>query len=67
MSAADLFWSEQGAIGCARHVPYPGSDTWRSERWQAMTPTDRLEFAKTLGHPAACECCPNSEHAAVFS
>lgn len=36
-SETGLYNSEQGAVGCEQHTPYHGSDTWRSERWQAVT------------------------------
>ena len=47
-----LYWNERGHIGCARHVPYEGSDTWNWERWMPV-PTDALE----LGHQLRCETC----------
>ena len=53
-----LFWSERGAVCCATHVPYPGSDTWRWERWQAMTDVEKGEWTRLLGHPPKCELCP---------
>ena len=55
--ARPLFWSEHGAIGCERHIPYQKSDTWIAERWIAMTYSDRLAFAKETGRTAKCECC----------
>lgn len=33
-----LFWSQRGEVGCGAHTPYPGSDTWRWDRWGRITP-----------------------------
>lgn len=60
MSAAALFWSEQGEVACADHAPYPKSDTWNRDRWSKMTASARLEWVAEVGSPAQCECptCP---------
>jgi len=52
-----LFWSERGEISCKDHAPYKGSDTWQWERWQKMTDTERIEFAKHTNKSAECETC----------
>jgi len=52
-----LFWSERGEVTCAMHAPYPGSDTWRWERWSPMTEVERREWSRQLGHPPKCEVC----------
>ena len=31
-----LYWSERGAVCCAEHMPWPGTDTWIWERWMLM-------------------------------
>jgi hypothetical protein len=54
---AALFWSERGAVCCARHAPYLGSDTWRWERCRQMTDAERQEWTRTVGQPPCCEVC----------
>ncbi|MEZ4651961.1 MAG: hypothetical protein R3E97_24805 [Candidatus Eisenbacteria bacterium] len=52
-----VFWNEEGAIVCACcHLPHPGSDTWRSERWQEITPESVIAIEDAGGH-VACEGC----------
>lgn len=46
-----LYWNEQGMICCAKHAPYRGSDTWNSERWEAVPAVDETKHLR-------CECCP---------
>jgi hypothetical protein len=55
-SETGLFWNEQGAVNCEKHIPYPGSDTWNWERWQAVTVSDKLEAARA-DISLRCECC----------
>lgn len=57
LEANALYWGETGAIACGRHTPYPGSDTWSWERWQAVTPEERHAFEAEVGHPMTCETC----------
>jgi hypothetical protein len=52
-----LFWSERGAVCCATHAPYPGSDTWIWERWLPMKEAETREWTRLLGHPPKCEVC----------
>jgi len=52
-----LFWSELGEMCCATHAPYPGSDTWRWERWRSMTEAEKREWTRQTGHPPKCEVC----------
>ena len=47
---APLLWSERGAVTCADHAPYKGSDTWRWERWQ------RVPRSPETAH-LVCETC----------
>lgn len=56
-----LFWSERGAVCCAIHAPYPGTDTWKWERWSPMTEKERREFTRLLGHPPKCEVCQQED------
>ena len=53
-SRTGLYWNERGHIGCARHVPYKGSDTWNWERWEPV-PADVLHHE--LGRELRCETC----------
>jgi hypothetical protein len=52
-----LFWSERGEISCAIHAPYPGTDTWKWERWRLLTEEEAREWTRQLGHPPKCEVC----------
>jgi len=52
-----LFWSERGAVCCALHAPYPGTDTWNWERWRLMTGVEIQEWVRTLRQPPRCEIC----------
>ena len=52
-----LFWSERGAVCCALHAPYPGTDTWIWERWRLMTDAESQEWTRALGQPPRCEIC----------
>jgi len=52
-----LFWSERGEVCCALHAPYPGTDTWRWERWQLMIDAEKGEWARLLGGAPRCEIC----------
>ena len=45
---AALFWSATGEVACATHAPYRGSDTWRTERWTAMTERDEIRMRGAL-------------------
>jgi hypothetical protein len=54
-----LFWSERGELCCATHAPYPGSDTWNWERWQAMSESDRQAWTQVLKRAPSCEVCHN--------
>jgi len=52
-----VFWNNGGAIVCACcHIPYPGSDTWVSERWEEITPDVMAEIDR-VGGTVACEGC----------
>ncbi len=52
-----LFWSERGAVCCAIHAPYPGSDTWNWERWSMMNEAETREWSRWLGRAPRCEVC----------
>jgi hypothetical protein len=54
-----LYMSERGQIGCLLpgHAPYPGTDTWTWERWQAITPREAAGFEREVGRPPSCETC----------
>jgi len=43
----DHFVTREGTIECAAHVPYPGTDTWRRDRYR------RLDPAGAAAHRAA--------------
>ena len=52
-----LFWNNRGAVCCARHAPYPGTDTWRWQRWMVMPDEAKAVWQAEVGAPAKCECC----------
>ncbi len=52
-----LFWSERGEVCCATHAPYPGTDTWRWERWRLLTEEESREWSRQTGRPPKCETC----------
>ncbi len=52
-----LFWSERGAVCCALHAPYPGTDTWIWERWRLITDAEQQEWTRTVGSAPCCEIC----------
>jgi hypothetical protein len=52
-----MFWSERGEVCCATHAPYPGTDTWRWERWRPMKEEEMREWTRQLGRPPKCEAC----------
>ncbi len=52
-----LFWSERGAVCCALHAPYPGTDTWIWERWRLITGAEQQEWARAVGSAPRCEIC----------
>lgn len=54
---APLFWNEQGAVCCAKHAPYPKSDTWNGERWKRMTDGAVAAWTAQTGREPQCECC----------
>jgi len=55
---ADLYWNEQGAINCDKHIPMKDSDTWKSERWQKISVNDRLAIAaEQPTFTLQCEIC----------
>ena len=56
-----LYWNEQGAIGCERHIPHKGSDTWNWERWVEVTSFDKIQWHKTQGSLMVCEICTNQK------
>ena len=56
-----LFWSERGEVCCATHAPYPGSDTWRWERWRLLTAAETREWTRMLGCALRCEICREEE------
>jgi len=57
ISPTGLFWNERGMICCEHHVPHPGSDTWRWERWNAMAVEDAEAWRSENGELPQCECC----------
>ena len=56
-SPTGLYWSERGAVGCERHIPYPGSDTWRWERWRFLAVDEAEAWRSELGDLPSCETC----------
>jgi hypothetical protein len=52
-----LLWNEQGRVCCPRHAPYPGSDSWRTDRWRRMSDAQLAAFAARTGMPVECETC----------
>ena len=56
-----LFWSERGEVACALHAPYPGTDTWRWERWKLLTEAEAQEWSRVLGRSPRCEVCKQEE------
>lgn len=57
-----VYFSERGAIACGIHAPYPGSDTFRWERWRRVTPAIAQEWARQaaemgLAPEMKCETC----------
>ena len=52
-SPTGLYWSERGAISCALHTPYEGTDTWIWERWEPL-PVAAIAEAD---YPLRCETC----------
>ena len=52
-----LYWSERGAVCCADHIPFPGSDTWRWERWAHLAVHDAEAWRDQVGELPRCECC----------
>ena len=57
ISPTGLFWSGRGAVGCERHTPLRGSDTWVWEEWLAMTVEDAEAWRTEQGALPTCECC----------
>lgn len=61
MNEKRIFWSEQGECACEEHAPYRGSDTWRSERWNEITPDALVEIRREEGGTVPewmkCETC----------
>jgi hypothetical protein len=52
-----LFWSERGQVCCAIHAPYPGTDSWKWERWRPMREEEMREWTRQTGNPPKCEVC----------
>jgi hypothetical protein len=52
-----LLWSEQGRVCCPTHAPYPGTDSWRFDRWRRMSAREIASFAAESGLPVECEVC----------
>jgi len=50
-----LYWSQQGEVACAEHIPYKGSDTWTWDRWARMTPRVLAEIAR-MDYPTMLTC-----------
>lgn len=57
MAHDKLFWDENGQIACEDHIPFRGSDTWRSGRWRPITLREAIDFEAETGHAPACETC----------
>ena len=53
-----MVWSERGAVNCADHTPYEGSDTWNWEKWEPV-PVEAVEEQRRDPRYAAlrCETC----------
>ena len=43
MSKNQLFWNNQGQIGCQKHMPFIGSDTYMNELWMAIDPVTKTK------------------------
>lgn len=52
-----VYFSERGEIACGEHAPYPGTDTFRWERWRIVTPAIAAEWARQGGGVMKCETC----------
>ena len=50
-----LHWNERGAVACAAHTPYDGTDTWIWERWEPV-PTEALADPRSATL-LRCETC----------
>lgn len=46
-----LNWNNQGQIGCEKHIPFVGSDTWTNENWK------QIPFVVTTENNLKCEVC----------
>lgn len=46
----ELYWSEQGMVGCEDHIPHKGTDTWIWDRWERVPATKDCRELK-------CETC----------
>ena len=55
--APALWWSAEGQIACARHTPFPGSDTFRWAAWAPLTVADAKALAREIGRAPTCETC----------
>ncbi len=55
-SPTGLYWNERGAVACAGHTPFQGSDTWAWERW-APLPLEAVGGFRDLGVESKCEIC----------
>lgn len=52
-----ILWNARGDLACANHAPQPGSDTWVSGHWRAMTEADVEAFEDANEQRPACEMC----------
>lgn len=34
-----LYWNRQGQVGCPKHIPGMGSDTWINDGWEKVPNT----------------------------
>lgn len=61
--AGRLFWSQQGEVSCRAHGPGYLTDTWRNDRWKAMTGEEITSFSNEIGRPVDCETCEAKKRA----
>ncbi len=57
MKSPLLLWSSTGELACGEHAPAPGSETWASRRWHAMTEADVEAFESEHRHAPVCAMC----------
>jgi hypothetical protein len=56
-----LYNNEQGAICCAQHAPFVGTDTWLSGRWAKVPTADLVEWLTYGMGQMKCEVCGQTD------